>query len=165
MLNQCGHKDRCWMGCVEWIFFHAPLHFLDLDNFLKSIECGCNSFERSPIQHISWWPHWLCVRLQMSDGCCSEFNSHWRQLFSVNLFFQNLFVWQIFCQICLSWKTRQPQERHATLKRSLAGLFSSNQISHFLGLVMAFCCSITWKAMLVVQTTELFHLTLHFQHQ
>ena len=51
---------------------------------------------------MSWWPHWLGVRLQMSDGCCCKFTGG---NFIVNLFFQNLFVWQIFCQICLSWKT------------------------------------------------------------
>ena len=34
-----------------------------------------------PIQHRSWWPHWLGVRLQISYGCCWEIKSHWRQLF------------------------------------------------------------------------------------
>ena len=62
-----------------------------------------NSFEKSPIQYMSRWPLWLSVRLQMSDGCCWKFTSKWRQLFS-----KNLFVWQIFCQICLSWKTQLP---------------------------------------------------------
>ena len=61
-----------------------------------------NSFERSSIQHMSGWPNWLGIRLQSSDGCCWEMKS----CFLVNLFFPEFFVWQIFCQICLSWKTR-----------------------------------------------------------
>ena len=50
------------------------------------MECDCNSFERSHIQHMSGWPNWLGVRLQSSDSCCWEIKSHWRQLFSKFIF-------------------------------------------------------------------------------
>ena len=37
-----------------------------------------------PIQYMfGWWPpHWLGIILQMRDGCCWQFNSHWRQFLS-----------------------------------------------------------------------------------
>ena len=45
-------------------------------------------------QTLNEW--WLLLRIQFPL----------EETFLVNFFFQNLFVWQIFCQICLSWKTR-----------------------------------------------------------
>ena len=42
------------------------LHHLTFWTFLN-LECDCNSFERSHIQHKTPWPNWLGVRLQSSD--------------------------------------------------------------------------------------------------
>ena len=64
-------------------------HSIDSRNYLSpksEVVDETNSFKRSPIQHVSGWPRWLGIRLQTSDVCCSEFNSHWRQLFLLNLF-------------------------------------------------------------------------------
>ena len=43
-------------------------------------------YSTDPFQLMSWWPHWLGIRLQSTDGCCWEIKSHWRQHFSKFIF-------------------------------------------------------------------------------
>ena len=53
-------------------FLSCTTSLLGLGYFLESIECDYNSFERSPIQHMSGWPHWSGIRLQVSDCCVAS---------------------------------------------------------------------------------------------
>ena len=55
--------------------------------------------------------------------------------FLVNLFFQNFFVWQIFCQICLSWKTRLSTSKNP---RSVADYFLSRSLPRSLQFIIKF---------------------------
>ena len=38
-------------------FVSCTALLFELLEFMESMECDCNSFERSPIQHMSGWPH------------------------------------------------------------------------------------------------------------
>ena len=83
-LNQCGHPDMYWMGdfsnefCVmhhftfwTWVICGINRESIILTTVpFKQNNSAYNSLERSPIQHMSGWPHWLGNRLQMSGGCC-----------------------------------------------------------------------------------------------
>ena len=67
--------------CAQWEIFQmnytVRLHWFQSKKWSdtwKKIQSA------DPIQHMSS-PHWLGIRLQMSDGCSCEFKSHWRQLF------------------------------------------------------------------------------------
>ena len=77
-------NGMCWMN-----FVLCTTSLFGLGKFLESQVCDCNSFERSPIEHIYLDDlKWVMVAVGSSIPTGGNFLA--------NLFFQNLFVWQIF---------------------------------------------------------------------
>ena len=81
----------CWnRRSFKWITV-TLYWFQKLPKSTKWSGASNKIYSMHPIQHMYGWPHWLGVRLQMSDGCFWEFNTHWRQLLKY-IYFSRIYL-------------------------------------------------------------------------